>query len=119
MLLIEYLSHIRTRLVVTKTRLTFLTLAYDFLIIIFIRRSSIFVLLTGALLECLIVGVTWVMAVSNYRLLKCVSVRVISDVLLWHHQPLIGMLGRVSLTILHTEGISYINSVVCFTCEVA
>jgi hypothetical protein len=59
------------------------------------------------------------MAVSNYRLLKCVGIRVISDVLLWHHQPLIRMLGRVSLTILHTEGISNINSVVCFTCEVA
>jgi hypothetical protein len=58
------------------------------------------------------------MTVGDYWLLKRVSVRVISDVLLRHHQSLIRVLGRVSLAVLYTERIRYVHSVVSFTREV-
>ena len=75
-------------------------------------------MLSGTFLERLIVGVAWLMTVGDYWLLKRVSVRVISDVLLRHHQSLIRVLGRVSLAVLYTERIRYVHSVVSFTREV-
>ncbi len=92
-LLVENLSHVCTWLVVAETGFTLLlTLSHNFFAIVFLRRSSIFVLLAGTFFESLIMIVAWMMVVRNDRLLKSVGIRIVPDVLLRHHQSLIRML---------------------------
>ena len=119
-LLVENLSHVCTWLIVAETRFTLLlTLSHNFFSIVFLRRCCIFVLLSGAFFESLIMSVAWVMVVRNYRLLKSVGIRIVSDMLLRHHQSLIiRVLRWVALAIFYAEGVSYVDSVVRFACEV-
>jgi len=69
-LLVEYLSDICTWLVVTETRLALiLTLSNSFFTVVFFGRCLFIVLLTSALLKCLVMCLALVMTVSNYWLL--------------------------------------------------
>ncbi len=64
-------------------------------------------------------SVARVMVVRNYRLLKSVGIRIVSDMLLRHHQSLIiRVLRYVALAIFYAEGVSYVDSVVRLACDV-
>ena len=119
-LLVENLSHVWTWLIVAETWFTLLlTLSHNFFSIVFLRRCCIFVLLAGTFFESLIMSVARVMVVRNYRLLKSVGIRIVSDMLLRHHQSLIiRVLRWIALAIFYAEGVSYVDSVVRLACEV-
>lgn len=119
LLLVEYLPYVLTWLVVAEARFTLFLIVFNSLnTIILIWRCAILIILTCAFFESLIVSLTLVMTMRYYWLLQSVSVRVVANLLLLlhHHQSLIrvGSWG-IALSILNTERVCYIYSIVCLT----
>ena len=122
-MLVEYLSHISTWLVVTQAGLTLLLiLSCCFNSVVLIRGCTILIVLACALFESLIVSFALVMAMWNYWLLQCIRIGVVSDLLLMlhHHQSLIWVSSWwVPLPIFNAKRICNIDSIVSFAGKLA